>query len=84
KPSQEQIDAALARISVHARHLTPLFDRRVGARLGYTRAGWRNIPSLVKKGLRRTGAWSLFKQERIPLAGDWQVVADKSPRLSYI
>ena len=82
KPSKEQIDAALARISVNARHLMPLLNRRVGARLGYSRAGWRNIPCLVKKGLKLTGAWSLFKQEHIPLTGDWLIVAENSDHVS--
>ncbi len=84
KPSQEAIDAALARTSVHARHLTPLFDRRTGARLGYSRAAWRNIPSLVRKGLKLTGTWALYKVERIKLTPEWQAIADRSPRLSPV
>ncbi len=84
KPPQEVLDAALARISVHARHLTPLFDRRVGARLGYTRPAWRNVVSLTKKGLRAAGAWPLFKQAHIKLSPEWQDIADQSPRLSYV
>jgi integrase len=84
KHTQEELDAALARISVHARHLVPLFDRRVGARLGFTRAGWRNAVSLTKKALKASGAWALFKVDRIKLSPEWQTIADRSPRLSYI
>lgn len=77
-------DEALSRIPVDAKVLQPLLEKRVGARLGYTRQSWSNVAWRVRAALKLTGAWSLFGASKISVSGEWQEIAALRPAYSRI
>ncbi len=78
------VDQALSRIPVNAKVLQPLLEKRVGARLGYTRQSWSNIAWRVRAALKLTGAWRFFRASKISMSAEWQAITALRPAYSRI
>jgi len=78
------LDEALSRIPVDAKVLQPLLEKRVGARLGYTRGSWSNIAWRVRAALKLTGAWRFFRASKISMSIEWQAITALLPAYSRV